>query len=101
MEITNRTILRNLKARLEKSKSEWAEDLPSILWAYHITSRIPTSEMSYSMVYGTKLVILVEIGMPSFKILNFDKKNNETEVRLNLDLVDEKREHRLQPESQA
>ncbi|GFY92470.1 hypothetical protein Acr_08g0008660 [Actinidia rufa] len=38
IEVTNRTILRNLKARLERSKSEWAEDLPSILWAYHTTS---------------------------------------------------------------
>ena len=32
MEVTNRTILRNLKTRLEKSKIEWMEDLPSILW---------------------------------------------------------------------
>ena len=31
VEVTNRTILRNLKARLEKSKTEWVEDLPSIL----------------------------------------------------------------------
>ena len=60
--------MRNLKARLEKSKSEWAEDLPSILWAYHMTSRIPIGEMPYSMVYGTESVILVEIGIPSFRI---------------------------------
>ena len=53
MEVTNRIILRNLKARLEKFKSEWADDLPSILWAYHTTSKIPIGEMSYSMVYGT------------------------------------------------
>ncbi|GFS43259.1 hypothetical protein Acr_00g0084400 [Actinidia rufa] len=31
VKVTNRTILRNLKARLEKSKSEWTKDLPSIL----------------------------------------------------------------------
>ena len=44
------------------------------------------------MVYGTELVILVEIGMPSFRTLNFDKKKNKTELRLNLDFLDEKRE---------
>ncbi|GFZ01679.1 hypothetical protein Acr_15g0002880 [Actinidia rufa] len=92
VEVTNRTILRNLKARLERSKSEWADDLPSILWAYHTTSRIPTGETPYSMVFGTESVIPVEIGMPSFRTLNFDKNGNEGELRLNLDLLDEKRE---------
>ncbi|GFZ03434.1 hypothetical protein Acr_16g0000580 [Actinidia rufa] len=92
VEVTNRTILRNLKARLERSKSEWAEDLPSILWAYHTTSRIPTGETPYSMVFGTESVIPVEIGVPSFRTLNFYKESNEAELRLNLDLLEEKRE---------
>ena len=30
--------------------------------------------------------------MSSFRTLNFDKNNNEAELRLNLDLLDEKRE---------
>ncbi|GFZ00843.1 hypothetical protein Acr_14g0004780 [Actinidia rufa] len=92
VEVTNRTILRNLKARLERSKSEWAENLPSILWAYHTTSRIPTGETPYSMVFGTESVIPVEIGMPSFRVLTFDKETNEAELRLNLDLLEERRE---------
>ena len=49
-------------------------------------------EMLFSMVYGIESVILVKIGLPSFRTLNFDKENNETELRLNLDLLDEKRE---------
>ncbi|GFY94938.1 hypothetical protein Acr_10g0003230 [Actinidia rufa] len=44
------------------------------------------------MVFGTELVILVEIGMPNFRTSNFDKENNEIELRLNLDLLDEKKE---------
>ena len=84
--------MRNLKTRLEKSKGEWVEDLPSILWAYHTTSRIPTRKTPFSMVYGTKYVILMKIGMPSFRTSNFDKENNEIELRLNLDLLDERRE---------
>ncbi|GFZ01052.1 hypothetical protein Acr_14g0006870 [Actinidia rufa] len=92
VEVTNQKILRNLKARLDKSKDEWVEDLPSILWAYHPMSRIPTGETPFSMVYGSESVIPVELGMLSFKISNFDKENNETELRLNLDLLDEKRE---------
>ena len=30
--------------------------------------------------------------MPSFRISNFDKENNEAELRLNLNFLDEKRE---------
>ncbi|GFZ00544.1 hypothetical protein Acr_14g0001790 [Actinidia rufa] len=69
VEVTNRTILRNLKA-----------------------SRIPTGETPYSLVFGTESVIPVEIGMPSFRTLNFNEKGNEGELRINLDLLDEKRE---------
>ena len=73
-------------------KSEWVEDLPSILWANHSTSRTPTGEMSYLMVYGIELVILVKIGMPSYMTSNFYKENNKAELRLNLDLLDKKKE---------
>ena len=44
------------------------------------------------MGFGTESVILVEIGMLSFRTSNFDKENNEIELRLNLDLLDEKNE---------
>ncbi|XP_057485849.1 uncharacterized protein LOC130772126 [Actinidia eriantha] len=34
----------------------------------------------------------VKIGIPSFKTSSFDKESNEAELRLNLDLLDERRE---------
>ncbi|GFS37343.1 hypothetical protein Acr_00g0051440 [Actinidia rufa] len=37
-------------------------------------------------------VILVVIGIPSFRTSNFNKENNEPELRPNLDLLDERRE---------
>ncbi|GFS29094.1 hypothetical protein Acr_00g0005330 [Actinidia rufa] len=61
--------------------------------AYHTTSRIPTGETPYSMVFGTESVIPVEIGMPSFRTSNFDKESNEAELKLNLDLLEERREN--------
>ena len=77
MDVTNKTILRNLKIRLKKSKNEWVDDLPSVLWSYHTTSRIPTGEMPYSSVYGTESVIPVEIGIPSYRMMSFNKETNE------------------------
>ena len=47
--------------------------------------RIPTCEMPYTLVYGTKSVIPIEIGIPSFMMMDFDKKN-EANLRLNFDL---------------
>ena len=44
------------------------------------------------MVYEIESVIPVEIGMPNFRTSNFDKENNEIELRHDLDLLDEKRE---------
>ena len=74
--VANRTILRNLKTRLKKSKGGWTYDLPSMLWAYHTMSRIPMGETPYSLVYGTKAIIPVEIGMPTFHMENFNKEAN-------------------------
>jgi len=37
VESTNRVLLRGLKRRLEKAKGTWSEEVPRILWAYHIT----------------------------------------------------------------
>ena len=36
-EVTNRTILQDLKTRLTKTKGLWAEELYSILWACRTT----------------------------------------------------------------
>ncbi|XP_020207473.1 uncharacterized protein LOC109792469 [Cajanus cajan] len=36
-EAANKVILRELKKRLGNAKGQWADELPSILWAYHCT----------------------------------------------------------------
>ena len=49
-------------------------------------------ETPLSMVYGIESVISVEIEMSNFITSNFDKENNDAELRLNLDFLDERRE---------
>ncbi|KAL2230406.1 UNVERIFIED_CONTAM: Gag-Pol polyprotein [Sesamum indicum] len=63
-EVTNRTILQHLKARLS-SKKEWSDDLPGVLWAYRTTPRTSTGETPFSLVYGSEAVIPAEIGEES------------------------------------
>ena len=55
-------------------------------------SRIPTNETLFYKVHGSESVIPVEIRMPSFRTSNFDKEKNETKLRLNLDLLDGKKD---------
>jgi len=37
VESANRVLLRGLKRRLEKAKGAWAEEVPRIVWAYHVS----------------------------------------------------------------
>ncbi|GKE00779.1 reverse transcriptase domain-containing protein [Tanacetum coccineum] len=59
-EVINRTILQGLKAKLDKAKS---------------------------LVYGSEPVIPPEIGLPTYRISNFDPTTNDINHRVNLDLL--------------
>lgn len=63
--VSNRTILTALKKRLESSKTKWVDEVPAILWAYRMTPHSATKETPFSLAYGSKVVVLVEIGEPT------------------------------------
>uniref|UniRef100_A0A2N9I3E2 Integrase catalytic domain-containing protein n=1 Tax=Fagus sylvatica TaxID=28930 RepID=A0A2N9I3E2_FAGSY len=92
VEVTNRSLLKLIKTRLEGAKGLWPEELPSILWAYRTTVRIPTGETPFRMTFGSEAVVPVEIGLTTFRTSTFDEEENEEQLRLNLDLIDEVRE---------
>ncbi len=88
MEVTNRSLLKIIKTRLEGAKGLWLEELPNVLWAYMTIARTPTEETLFSLSFGTEAVIPVEIGLTSFRTNIYDKKSNDSQLRLNLDLLD-------------
>uniref|UniRef100_A0A2N9ESH3 Uncharacterized protein n=1 Tax=Fagus sylvatica TaxID=28930 RepID=A0A2N9ESH3_FAGSY len=96
VEVTNRTLLKQIKTRLEGAKSMWVEELPSVLWAYRTTVRTPTKETPFKLTYGTKAVIPVEIGLTTLRTTFHKEGENEGQLRLNLDLLDEAREKAAQ-----
>lgn len=57
----NKTIISNLKKRLEAAKGRWVEELLGVLWAYRTTPRTITRESFFSLVCGMKVVIPTEI----------------------------------------
>jgi len=61
VESANRVLLIGLKRRLDKAKGNWAEEVPRIGWAYHTTPQSTTKETPFSLVYGSDVMIAVEI----------------------------------------
>ncbi|XP_070029715.1 uncharacterized protein [Nicotiana sylvestris] len=58
-------------------------------------SKTSTSETPFSLVYGAEALILVEIGEPSTRYTQALEESNEEEMRINLDLLEGKREAAL------
>ncbi|XP_075074411.1 uncharacterized protein LOC142162012 [Nicotiana tabacum] len=94
-ESTNKFIINNLKKRLEESKENWLEVLPGVLWAYRTTTKTSTGETPFSLVYGTEALIPVEIGEPSTRFIQATQESNDEEMRVNLDLLEARRETAL------
>ena len=85
-------MLKIIKTRLKGVKGIWLKELPSVLWAYRTTTRTPTGETPFRLTYRSEAVILVEVGLTSYKVHNHDESKNDEAIRLQLDLVDEIRE---------
>ncbi|XP_030941748.1 uncharacterized protein LOC115966716 [Quercus lobata] len=92
-EVTNRTLLKIIKTKLDEAKGAWPEELPSVLWAYRTTARTPTGETPFRLTYGTEAVIPVEVGVTSIRRGTFRNGPNDEGLRLNLDCLDEVRDN--------
>ena len=90
--MTNRTLLKIIKTKLDNAKGAWPEELPNVLWAYRTTARTLTRETPFKLTYGTEAVIPVEVGVTSIRQEVFNKESNDDHLRTNLDCLDEVRE---------
>ena len=48
------------------------DELPEMLWAYRTIARTPTRETTFSLAYGNKAMVPVEIRMGSLRRKNYD-----------------------------
>ena len=67
VEATNKNIKRILQRMIETSK-DFLEKLPFALWAYRTSICTSTRATPYSLVYGMKVVLPVEIEMGSLRV---------------------------------
>ncbi|XP_071704669.1 uncharacterized protein [Rutidosis leptorrhynchoides] len=91
-EVSNRDTVHAIKGRLGKQRRGWVDQLPKVLWAHHTTPINSTGETPFSLVYGSEVVLLTEIAIPTEQTLSFSQDKNSRDLRTNLDLLEERRE---------
>nr|KAJ0193280.1 hypothetical protein LSAT_V11C800420460 [Lactuca sativa] len=91
-EVSNRTIVNGIKKWLGEAKGNRAEEIPAMLWSYRTTPRTSTRETSFSLTYRTEAVLPMEITIGTLRAVNADEESNAQDLRLNLDVLKERRE---------
>nr|GFB11469.1 reverse transcriptase domain-containing protein [Tanacetum cinerariifolium] len=92
IERTNRSLWEGIKARLGEKNKNWVEELPYVLWAHRTMIKSSHGDTPFSLTYETEAVIPAEIEMPTYRTAVVDVVNNDEELRLNLDLLEERQE---------
>ena len=90
-EVTIRTLKVTLKTKLEDLKGKWVEYLPEVLWVYRTMRKSATQETLFALAFGTEAVDPVEVEQKSPRNELANIKHNKEALRLNLDLLEEKR----------
>ncbi|XP_059311252.1 uncharacterized protein LOC132062764 [Lycium ferocissimum] len=92
VESTNKTVIQNLKKKLENAKGAWPSKLSEVLWAYRTTMKSSTRETPFSQVYGVEALIPVEVGAPSSRCVRPQEQPNTEAMLMQLDLLEEHRD---------
>ena len=68
----------------------WVEQLPRVLWVYQATKHVSTGETLFSLAYGTKVIIPVDIYISMLRT-GVEWDQNVTQFRLAQDHSEERR----------
>ncbi|GJY43968.1 reverse transcriptase domain-containing protein [Tanacetum coccineum] len=101
VERANRSLGEGIKARLGEGNKNWIEEIPHVLWAHRTMIKSSNGDTPFSLTYGTEAVIPAEIRMPTYRTAAVDIVCNDDEIRLNLDLLEERRERAAIREAKA
>ncbi|GJU23612.1 reverse transcriptase domain-containing protein [Tanacetum coccineum] len=101
VERANQSLDDGIKARLGEGNNNWIEELPHVLWAHRTTIKSSHSDTPFSLTYGTEAVIPAEIRMPTHRTAAVDVVHNDEELRINLDLLKERRQRATIREAKA
>jgi hypothetical protein len=66
-----------LKKTVTKNQRDWHDRLFEALWAYRITIRSLMQATSYSLVYGSKAILPLEVQLPSLRVAVHEEITND------------------------
>nr|GEX65982.1 reverse transcriptase domain-containing protein [Tanacetum cinerariifolium] len=101
IEKANQSLGEEIKSRLGEGNKNWVEELLHVLSAHRTMIKSSHGDTPFSLTYGTEAVIPTEIGMPTYRTAVVDVVSNDEELRLNLDLLEERRERAAIREAKA
>ena len=93
VEASNKNI-KNILAKIVVTYKDWPKKLPFALWGYKTSIRASTRAAPYSLVYGSEMVLPIEVEIQSLRVLVETKvlEKNWMKARYEqLALIDEKR----------
>ncbi|GJR28755.1 reverse transcriptase domain-containing protein [Tanacetum coccineum] len=91
-EVTNKKIVKGIEKRLGRTHKGWVDELPQVLWAHRTSPKRSNGESPFSLTYGTEAVLLIEISIPTKRTKKVDLTQNEKDLRINLEVLEERRE---------
>ncbi|XP_072083537.1 uncharacterized protein [Arachis hypogaea] len=86
------TYHRGFKEKARRTKGEWADLIPEILWSYNTTIQSATGETPFKLVYGAEAIIPVEVGIPTIRTEFYNQQSNSYARTTELDLMEEERD---------
>jgi transposase InsO family protein len=89
-------IKKRLLARLEKAKSTWVEELPSVLWSLSTTPNAATQETPFFLVHGAEAVLLIEVTHEAPRVTAYNETTSIEALQDDVDALDEARDKALE-----
>ena len=61
--------MKNILAKMGVTYKDWAKKLPFALWGYKTSISVSTGATPYSLVYGSEVVLPIEVEVQSLRML--------------------------------
>ncbi len=94
-ESSNKTLLKQVKKKIEEHPRKWHEVLSEALWAHRISKHGTTEVTPFALVYGQEVVLPVEVNLGSLRYIQQDNLSSEDYKTLMGDNLDEVIDKRL------
>lgn len=82
---------RALEKRPDELKEAWADMVPVVLWSNRTTEKEATGETPFRLAFGAEAVLPAEVGLPNWRVLNYEPELNGQLHKEDLNLLPEVR----------